>query len=255
MRKNRKTTRYSCGLTGILHRVGETVGTQVTIQDISTHGCELRRPDGSRIGKKCELYFDWRDMHVGLEAEVAWEDPKGRAGLKFVRVDQEIQRRLNDLCDALRTQSPPQQRESHSAPSTPNPSHGLAAARSATAPIAPSRPSPEGSGPSRRRFPRYLTELPGHLSNPAIGTTTGVTLVSLSVTGARLEGSALPDIGQVCELQTECESGQLLLRGSVVWRTQEGAGVRFESVDEEMDKRLRRTCANLRLQPPGAVPI
>ncbi|MHB8654117.1 MAG: PilZ domain-containing protein [Terriglobia bacterium] len=255
MRKNRKARRYPCGLTGTLHRAGETVGTHVTIRDISSHGCELKLAEGSRISKKCELYFDWRDMHVGLEAEVAWSDAKERAGLKFVRVDGEIQRRLNALCDALRTQSPPQQHESHATPSAPIPTDGPTAARSATPPTSPSRPRQEASGPSRRRVPRYLTELPGHLANPATGTTTGVTLVSLSVTGARLEGSALPDTGQACELQAECESGQLLLRGNVVWRTKDGAGVRFESVDEEMDKRLRRTCANLRLQPPGPLSI
>lgn len=254
MRKYRKARRYPCGLEGLLHRPGETVGTQVTIQDISTHGCELKHAVGSSIGRKCELYFDWRDMHVGLEAEVAWEDPKGRAGLKFLRVDQEIQRRLNVLCDALRTQTPPQQRDSHAAPSAPNPTHGPAAARSATPPAASSRPLHEAGGPSRRGVPRYLTELPGHLSNPAIGTT-GVTLVSLSVSGARLEGSALPDTGQDCELQTECEGKQLVLCGSVVWRTKEGAGVKFASVDAEMDKLLRRTCANLRLQPPGPLPL
>jgi hypothetical protein len=251
MRKNRKTRRYPCGLKGTLHRAGETVGTHVTIRDISTLGCELKLAEGSSIGKKCELYFDWRDNHVGLEAEVAWNDAQQRAGLKFLRVDQEIQRRLNDLCDALRTQPPPQQRESQATPSAPDPTHGPTAARSATPPAASSRPGQEAGEPNRRGVPRYVTELGGHVSNPATGTTTGVTLVSLSVSGARVEGSALPDTGQVCELHTECEGKQLVLRGSVVWRTKEGAGVKFESVDAEMDKLLRRTCANLMLQPPG----
>ena len=251
MTKNRKARRYPCGLTGVLHRKGETVGTQVAIQDISTHGCELKLPEGSKIARKCELYFDWQDMHVGVEAEVAWNDAKARAGLKFLRVDQEIQRRLTALCDALRTQAPPPHHDSHSAPSAPIPTHGPTAARSRTPPAASSRPGQEAGDPSRRGVPRYLAELEGHLSNPATGTTTGVMLVSLSVSGARVQGSALPETGQVCELRTECEGRQLMLRGNVVWRTPEGAGVKFESVEAEIDKLLRRTCANLRLQPPG----
>lgn len=253
MRKYRKTTRYRCGLKGLLHRPGETVGTHVTIRDISLHGCELKRASGSSIGKKCELYFDWRDAQVALEAEVAWEDGKGRAGLKFLRVDQEIQRRLNDLCAELRSQ-PPEPKESHAAPSAPHRTSGPAPAPFSTPPAASSRPGQEAGESNRRRFPRYITELMGHLSDPATGTSAGVTLVSLSVSGARLEGSALPDAGHVCELQTEWEGRQLVLPGSVVWRTKDGAGVKFDPLDAETDKHLRRTCANLRLQPPGPVP-
>jgi hypothetical protein len=102
--------------------------------------------------------------------------------------------------------------------------------------------------------PRYVSELRGDLTNPATGATTGVTVVSLSVSGARLEGSALPDTGQSCELKTEYDGKHLVMQGDVVWRTPDGAGFKFSFIDAEMEKLLRRTCASLRLQPPGIVP-
>lgn len=251
MVKHRKATRYKCGLKGVLHRARETVGTNVTIRDISTHGCELKHAGGPSIGRNCELYFDWRGTHVGLEAEVAWEDAKGRAGLRFLRVDGETQRRLNELCAALRTQPPPQQKEADAAHPLPDPTQGHRAARSTTPPEAAHSPSPHpASERSRRLVPRYLSELRGHLSNPATGATTSVTLVSLSVSGARVEGSGLPDAGQTCELQTEWDGNQLVFRGNVVWKTKEGAGVKFLSIDEDTTKLLRRICSNLRLQLP-----
>ena len=254
MRKYRKTTRYPCGLRGILHRAGETVGTNVTIRDISTLGCELKHAEGSSIGKNCELYFDWRGVHIGLVAEVAWEDAKGRAGLKFLQVDQDSRRRLNELCDALRTQ-PPQQKEADAAHSLSNAIPAQKAARSASPPAAPSQPLQPASEQNRRMVPRYLSELKGNLLNPATGAATSVALISISVSGACLEGSELPDAGQICELQTECDGKELVLRGSVVWKTKVQAGMKFSSVDAETDKLLRRTCASLRLQPPGPLPL
>lgn len=257
MHKHRKATRYQFGLKGVLHPTGEKVGATVMIREISTHGCELGQAERPGIGEKCELYFDWRGTHVGLEAEVVWKRAEGRAGLKFLRVDRDIQRRLDELCAALHAQPPllPRQKEADAAHPLPDPTQGLRAARSTTpreaAPSLPLQPTPPLG---RREVPRYLSELRGHLSNPATGATTSVTLNILSVSGVRLEGSTLPDAGQPCELQTEWDGNQLVLRGSVVWRTKELAGVKFSSVDEETGKLLRRICAHLWLQPPGPVP-
>lgn len=257
MRKHRKTTRYRCGLRGILHPAGETVGANVMMRAISTLGCELEHAEGSSIGENCELYFDWHGTHVGLVAEVVWKDAKGRAGLKFLRVDQDSQRRLNELCAALRTQPPltPQQKEADAPHLLSDPTQGQRAARSTTPPGAarslPPQPAPERN---RRLVPRYLSELRGHLLNAATGATTSVTLHNLSVSGARLEGSGLPNAGQTFELQTEWDGKQLVLRGSVVWKGKELAGVKFSPVDEETAKLLRRVCANLWLQPPGTMP-
>ncbi len=257
MHKHRKTTRYQFGLRGTLHPAGEKVGAHVTVRDISTQGCELGQVEGPSIGKNCELYFDWRGTHVGLEAEVVWKDAKGRAGLRFLRVDKDSQRHLKELCAALSTQPPlaPHQKEADAAHPLPDPTQGPRASRSTTPLKAPpSPPLHPASELKRRLVPRYLSELRGHLSNPATGATTSVTLVNLSVSGARLEGSAFPDAGQTCELRTECDGKQLVLHCSVVWKTKEQAAVKFSSVDKEMDKLLRRTCANLRLQPPGPLP-
>lgn len=104
---------------------------------------------------------------------------------------------------------------------------------------------------NRRLVPRYLCELSGHLLNPDTGATIRVTLTILSVSGTCLQGSALPDTGQTCEVQSEWDGQQLDLSGCVVWKTKELAGVKFSSVDQEMEKLLRRICRNLRLQPAG----
>jgi hypothetical protein len=70
MRERRKAPRYAFGLTGQLHRPGERVGTKVVVPIISTNDCAV---EGRPISawKKCEVYFDWHNLHVGVEAEVA----------------------------------------------------------------------------------------------------------------------------------------------------------------------------------------
>ncbi|HEV2349752.1 MAG TPA: PilZ domain-containing protein [Terriglobia bacterium] len=254
MVKHRKAKRYRLGLKGVFHHARESGGANVVVRDISTHGCELEHAQGSINGEKCELYFDWQGAQVGLEAQVVWKDAKGRAGLKFLRVDKESQRRVNELCDTLSRQAPsaPPQKEAHAAHHLADPTQGPRVARPTTSLQAP-QPLPvhRESDRSRRLVPRYVSELRGCLLNPATDATTHVTVVSLSILGASLQGSPLPDNGQTCELQTEWEGNPFVLRCDVVWKTQEQAGVRFRSVDEETGKLLRRTCTNLRLQPPG----
>src|SRR5437879_2855813 len=203
MRKDRKTTRYEFGLTGILYLGGEKVGANVMVRDISTQGCELEHAEGPSIRGNCELYFDWRGTHIGLEAAVVWKDAMGRAGLKFLRVDTDSQRLLRELCAALGTQSPsaPRQKEADAVHPLPDLTQGQRAARSTTPTERTiSLPLHQASEPNRRLVPRYLSGLRGLLSNLATGATTNVTLVNLSVSGARLEGSAPPDAGQTCEL-------------------------------------------------------
>jgi hypothetical protein len=252
--KHRKATRYRLGLKGVFHHAGESVGANVTIRDISTHGCELEHAQGSSRAENCELYFDWQGAHVGLEAEVVWKDPRGHAGLRFLRVDKHSQRLLNELCSSLSRQPPPrpQQKEAHAPQLTADPTHGLGVARAQTPVATPpsQRPQP-ASERSRRLVPRYVSELRGHLSVPGTDATIGVTVVSLSVSGASLQGSPLPNVGQACELQTDWNGRPILLPCKVVWKTKDEAGLSFATVEEETGKLLRRTLANLRLQPPG----
>lgn len=257
MVRHRKAKRYRLGLKGVYHRAGESVGAQVIVRDISTHGCELEHTHGSRKGENCELYFDWQGAQVGLEAQLVWKDARGHAGLKFLRIDKESQRRLNDLCATLSRQPPPANphKETHSFhhPADHPNEPGVAAP---AIPLAAPPPQPvrrEAEQP-RRCFPRYMSELKGNLSSPSTEATTSVTVDSLSISGASLHGSPLPGTGQTCELQAEWEGNPFVVRCEVVWKTNGQAGVRFHSVDEQTVKALRRTCANLRLQPPGRIP-
>jgi PilZ domain len=255
MVKHRKAPRYQLGLKGSFHRTGDTVGAHVTVLDISTQGCELEHAQGSRDGEICELYFDWEGAHIGVEAQVVWKNAKGHAGLKFLRIDKVSHRRLNGLCAALSTRPQLPRREAHATHHQADPTHSPRVAHPTTSLAAPvPQPGHRKSDERRRVFPRYVSELRGYLSNLATSATTSVIVDSLSISGASLHGSHLPDPGQACELQTEWDGNPFVLRCNVVWKTEARAGVRFSSVDEEAAKLLRRTCANLRLQPPGLPP-
>lgn len=258
MVKHRKAKRYQLGLKGVFHHARDSGGANVIIRDISTHGCELEHAHGSNNGEVCELYFDWQGAQVGLEAQVVWKNAKGHAGLKFLRIDKPSQRRLNDLCATLSRQPlpAPPHKEAHAAHHQGAPIEGPGVARHTTSPAAPHpQPVRRESERSRRVVPRYMSDLRGYLSNSATEATTRVTVISLSISGASLQGSPLPDTGQACDLQTEWEGNPFILRCEVVWKTKEQAGVRFLSVDDEAGKLLRRTCANLRLEPPGRSPF
>ncbi len=254
MRERRKVPRYLLGLSGRLHPAGERMGTNVVVRVISTLGCEIEGAEGPGVGKKCELYIDWRDMQIGVEARVVRRDREGRMGLKFLPADKNTQQRLSDLCAALRL--PPS-----SVPLPQLADTALSVLDSATT-RPPTRAEPplatEPSEPprrARRRLPRYICELPARLTNPATGVTSSVTLVTLSVLGSCIEGPGLPVAGQRCELNSEWRGRPFRLQCDVVWKSkQERVGVKFRPPDEETEKLLRQVCANLRLQPMAPLP-
>jgi hypothetical protein len=254
--KHRKVPRCQFGVRGTLPPARRRAGTNVTVRNISTLGCELNHAEGPSVGKNCEVYFDWQGTHMGLEARVVWKDAEGRMGLRFLSVDKESQKRLKELCATLRTPplaSLPQ--EAGAARPVPK----SAKAREVAPPTAVSEaaPTPPLRLPSelrRPRLPRYMTELPAHLSNPVTGATSSVTLVNLSVSGGCLEGLGLPEAGQKCEFHAEWEGERVLLRGDVVWKRKEQVGVKFSSLDEGTDNLLRRICSHLRLEPLAGLP-
>ena len=196
MRERRKAPRYAFGLTGQLHRAGERVGSKVVVRIISTNGCGVEGGAELGVGNKCEVYFDWHNLHVGVEAEVASVDSTGRMGLRFLSLDREMQGRLKDICDALRERAM---------------AVGLPKQQDAVQPLAGAATTPEKSAPSarrstappeppakreRRKVPRYVSELHTRISHPAAGESTDVDLITLSVLGGCIEGSALPEAGQ-----------------------------------------------------------
>jgi len=240
----------------MLHPSGEMVGTSVVVRVISTQGCAIEGAEGLGVGKKCELYIDWRGAEMGVEGQVVSKDAEGRAGLKFLSVDQDIQKRLRDLCDTLRIESlsSPLEREMDKslANSATARQPTRAAAPPSMGPSPPSRPAPKRE---RRRVPRYVSDLRASLSDPATGATTRVTLVTLSVLGGCLEGSGLPPAGQKCEVNTEWEGKPLRIQGETVWNSKgTRVGVKFAALDEGTEKLLRQVCANLRLQPMAPLP-
>ncbi len=215
------------------------------IRTLSVTGCEIERSSGASIGKKCEVYFEWRDSVIGLQAQVAWRNAEGRMGLKFVSVDRETQRRLNEICATLRAQPVSGARGEKKVDAHPligpltfhKPGHAAAKSHDRV----------------RRQFPRYVSELPALLSNPATGSKANVLLVSLSLKGGCVEGSGLPETGQRCEINAQWEGRSLQIRSDIVWRTKQQAGVRFDTLDDGTQQTLKQICANLRLEPPPLI--
>jgi len=256
MRDRRKAPRHQFGMTGALRPSGEMVGKKVTIRVISTQGCAIEGAEDLTRGKKCELYISWRGSEIGLEGDVVSRDSEGRIGLKFLSVDKDIQKRLNELCDTLRVQPPSTPPAGEMAAVGPLaeslvprlPAHAAAAPSTATPPPPPARVR------ERRRVPRYESELRARLSDLATGEFVKAALVTLSVFGCCLEGSQLPAARQKCEVNIEWEGKPLRLQGEVVWNKQKRAGVKFASLDEGTQKLLRQICANLRLQPMAPLP-
>jgi len=256
MRERRKARRYMFDVTAMLHPAGGGVGTKVLVRVISTQGCHIETTQAPGVGKKCELYVDWRGAQIGVQAQVVSTDARGRIGLKFLSVDKDTRKRLSDLCETLRIQSeagpPPEEAEADSTvPVSGNEPQLL----SVVEPSAPApRPARQLTG-ERRRVPRYVSDLPARVSVPTTGASSNVTLITLSVFGGCVEGSELPESGQECQVSTEWEGRPLRLPGRVVWKSKEGRlGVRFASLDEEAEKSLRQVCTNLWLQPMAPLP-
>ncbi len=233
MPERRKVPRYPLGIAGSLHPAGEKVGARVVVRLISPVGCEIEHAQNLGAGKKCELYFDWRGVQIGLQAQVAWADAQGMIGLNFRSVDKDTEKRLDELCAALRTQ----------------PARRAVPLAASSAP--PPKPAQERE---RRRVPRYVSELPARLSSLSTGASSTVTVVTLSVLGGCLKGTGLPAAGQKCELSIDWQGRPLVIQGEVVWRTKDRAGVRFASLEAEAEKLLRGVCADLRLQPLAPLP-
>jgi hypothetical protein len=258
MRDRRKVPRYQLGKMAMLYPAGGGVGTKAVVYAISAQGCSVECDKSPELGKKCELYIDTERGQIGFEAQAVSKDAKGRTGLKFVSVDKETQKRLNELCATLRVQaiSAPvlgeietdqSALESAAAKETPP--------KPATPWVPPSPPPAAGGKRERRRVPRYVSELRASVLNSATRAATDVSLITLSVLGGCLEGEDLPEPGQDCEVRTEWEGRPLELPGKVVWKAKgRRAGILFEKLDDSAEKLLRQICANLRLQPLAPLP-
>ena len=249
---DREVARYRFGIRGTLYSPRGSVGMNVTVREISTLGCELDEVEGPSVGSKCELYFDWRGIRMGFVARVVWKDAEGRLDLKFLSVDTESQKRLQELCGALRTQQAPTSPPKGWDAGRPIPKSAEDREAAHPAALAEALRSPPRKLVMERRYrqlPRYVSELPAYFPNPATGVTSSGTLVNISIAGGRFEGLGLPEAGQNFEFQTEWNDKRVLLRGVVVWKLKEHAGVKFSPLDEGTENLLRRICSDLRLEP------
>ncbi len=228
----------------------------VVVQTISTLGCSVDRAEDLAIGEKCELYLDWQGTSIGLQAEAVSRDAEGGVGLKFLPPEKDAQKLLSDLCAKVRKQAEPA--PPAKAPGVAQPGADSAATRPPAAPAASPSPPTGTAKPAqvreRRRVPRYVSELRAHVSDPSTGASSRVSLITVSVLGGCAEGPSLPAVGQKCELKTEWEGKPLVLRGEVVWKDRERAGIEFAPLEASTDKLLRQVCANLRLQPLAPIP-
>ncbi len=259
MHERRKAPRYALGVQGTVNPPAGGAGTKVTVSVISTLGCSIECADRAPIGKKCELYFDWQDLQLGLQAQVVWKSAGGY-GLKFHSVDEETKQRLNTLCKALMIKPPASADGKNVETAAPAGKPPAAADVGPGPPTHPSRVESSSARPAprqieRRRVPRYVSELHAQLSNPGSGETWAVSLVTLSILGGCLEGRAFPAVGAACHLNTEWEGKQLAVEGEVVWKGKGQAGVKFRPLAEGSERLLRQICATLRLQPLAPLPL
>lgn len=248
MAERRKIPRYVFKTKGRLHPESGGVGANVVIGVISTQGCSVAGAEGPEVGKKCELYIDWQGTELGLQAEVVAREADGSLGLRFLDADRDTQRRLGELCTALRIQAPTGQ--------APEIDHGpLPAARvPLPAPLAAPTPKPLPVR-ERRKVPRYVSELRAHVTNSATGASIYVRLVTLSILGGCLEGRETPEKGVRCDLNTEWNGKPLSVAADIVWKNPQGrVGFRFGPLDPAAERLLREICSNLRLQPLASVP-
>jgi PilZ domain-containing protein len=258
MHERRKAPRYSLGVEGTVNPPTGGAGTKVSVSVISTLGCSIECADRAQIGKKCELYFNWQDLQLGLQAQVVWKSAGGY-GLRFYSVDEETQQRLNDLCKALLIKPPAATQAILEESATPA---GKPSAAAGVRPDPPTHPSlvesisarPAIRENERRKVPRYVSELHAQLNDPATGESLNVSLVTLSVLGGCLEGRSFPGVGADCHLHAEWEGQRLAIEGEVVWKSNDQAGVRFRALAEGPEKLLRQICSSLRLQPLAPMP-
>lgn len=254
MAERRQVPRYLFEATGRLYSGRGGAGLNVSILVISTRGCMLHGGEVAS-GKKCELVIPWRGKEITVEAKVVWKDMQGQAGLKFSELSQDDRRQLEDLCATLRIQ----------ASSTPAhidspPSRNLWGAEpTRPAPSAASRPRPASESKKaqkheRRRVPRYVSQLASQLLPEGSGSTSTVSVVTLSILGGLLEGEELPGPAKKCLLTLDWGGKELKAETEVVWKKNRQCGFKFLSLSEAAKNHLKQICSNLRLQPLAPIP-
>ena len=106
----------------------------------------------------------------------------------------------------------------------------------------------------RRKVPRYLAEVSAQISHTQTDSGSKVIVEILSVQGACVRGSDIPEAGRKCRLTLEWQNERIQAEAEVAWKSHQGlAGLKFLSLDEQSSATLRELLATMRLQPliPG----
>ncbi len=107
----------------------------------------------------------------------------------------------------------------------------------------------------RRQVPRYLSELKAQVHQPSTGSRFAVTVVTLSVKGACIEGAGALNKAQKSQLSIDWRGKQFRADAEPTWISKEGrAGLKFVSLEKENEGVLREICATLQLQPLTPLP-
>jgi hypothetical protein len=104
MSERRQVPRYIADISAVLTRHDTGSESEVNVEILSVQGCCVKGSGIPEAGRKCRLSIRWRGEEIRSEAQVAWKDAKGLAGLRFLNMDQESSETLRELCATLRLQ-------------------------------------------------------------------------------------------------------------------------------------------------------
>jgi hypothetical protein len=104
MNERRQVPRYIADISAVLSRHDTGSESEVNVQVLSVQGCCVKGLGIPEAGRKCRISIRWRGEEIRSEAQVAWKDATGLAGLRFLNMDQESSETLRELCATLRLQ-------------------------------------------------------------------------------------------------------------------------------------------------------
>jgi hypothetical protein len=101
MSERRQVPRYIADISAVLTRHDTGSESEVAVEALSVQGCCVKGAAIPEAGRKCRLAIRWQGEEIRTEAQVAWKDAKGTAGLRFLNMDQGSSETLRELCATL----------------------------------------------------------------------------------------------------------------------------------------------------------
>jgi hypothetical protein len=104
MSERRQVPRYIADISAVLTRHDTGAESEVAVEVLSVQGCCVKGAGIPEAGRKCRVAIRWQGQEIRAEAQVAWKNTKGLAGLRFLNMDQASSETLRELCATLRLQ-------------------------------------------------------------------------------------------------------------------------------------------------------